>query len=103
MAVVTVTDVAELAGVSSEAAPQDSRLARCLDAAKLELAKYYVIDNDDPDAAMFEATCLRAAQLYRRNQSITGVAQASEFGPVFVRASDDPDIARLLERKWSFR
>lgn len=43
-------------------------------------------------------TVMKAARLYSRRKSITGIEGFSDFGPVRVSRSEDPDIAALLDQ-----
>lgn len=49
-----------------------------------------------PDAVV-EATLLRAAAIFLRRQTPTGMAFGGEFGPIRITRFEDPDVVRLLD------
>lgn len=44
-----------------------------------------------------QACILRAAQVFKRRESITGVAGVNGFGPIRISRSRDPDVAAMLD------
>jgi hypothetical protein len=81
-----------LGTVSNEA---NTLLRRALDATRSWVAeRVYPASMDRPE--VHEAIVLAAARLYKRRQSVEGVAGWGDLGVVRILASD-PDINRLLE------
>jgi hypothetical protein len=81
-----------LGAVSNEA---NTLLRRALDAATSWVAeRVYADQYETPEVQ--EAIILLASRLYKRRQSVEGVAGWGDLGVIRITASD-PDIARLLE------
>lgn len=95
MAVIADLDTLKtMLGVKTTA--DDEVLQQSLDAANSFVAEHVYTESLALDRVQ-EAVLLTAARLYKRRQSVEGVAGWNELGVVRILTTD-PDISRLLER-----
>lgn len=53
--------------------------------------------DDDLIAEAVLPTLMKAARIYKRKDSVTGLEGFNEFGPVRITRASDPDVAELLD------
>lgn len=97
---VTAASVSQWGGFSTPTGDDLVQLQAVIDAVDEHIERYYVT-SDGYEATVTLAVLMQASRLWKRRQSIDGVAAIGDFGPIRVSRLD-PDVSELLTVVWGF-
>lgn len=75
-------------------------LERVITAVVDHIETYFIVSDPLSDAQE-QAVLMQSARLWRRRESLDGIAAVNDFGPLRV-SSIDPDVRTLLTPVWGF-
>ena len=97
---VNADDVAQWGAFTAPQGEDLDALNLVIDSVEEFVQRFYVTSDGYEDTVKL-AVIMQASRLWKRRQSIDGVAAISDFGPIRVTRMDH-DIANLLEPVWAF-
>ena len=97
---VNATDVAQWGAFTTPEGDDLDALNLVIGSVEEHVKRFYVTA-DGYEETVTLAVVMQSSRLWKRRQSIDGVAAISDFGPIRVTRMDH-DIAMLLEPLWAF-
>jgi hypothetical protein len=97
---ITADEVAQWGAFTVPTGDDLDALTLVIQATEAHVERFYVT-NDDYSSTVELAIIMQASRLWKRRQSIDGVAAVGDFGPIRVTRIDS-DISMLLEPVWAF-
>ena len=97
---ITPDEVAQWGAFTVPTGDDLDALTLVIEATEAHVERFYVT-TDDYSSTVELAVFMQASRLWKRRQSIDGVAAVGDFGPIRVTRIDS-DISMLLEPVWAF-